>query len=35
MESHDVAKAAMNKIWGILFSTMDTAGMAKPAGYKG
>ena len=35
MESNDVAKAAMNEIWGILFSPINMAGMAKPAGYKG
>ena len=35
MESNDVAKAAMNKIWGILFSANNMAGMAKLAGCKG
>ena len=33
--SNDVAKAIMNKIWGILFSPTNTAGMAKLAGCKG
>ena len=28
MESNDVAKAAMNKIWGIVFNPINMAGMA-------
>ena len=35
MESNDVAKAAMNEIWGILFSLINVAGMAKLARCKG
>ena len=35
MESHDVAKAAMNEIWGILFSPINMAGMAKLPSCKG
>ena len=35
MESNDVAKAAMSEIWGILFSPINMAGMAKPAYCKG
>ena len=35
MESNDVAKAAMNEIWGILFSLINMAGMAEPARCKG
>ena len=30
-----MAKAAMNEIWGILFSPINMAGMAKQAGCKG
>ena len=30
-----MAEAAMNKIWGILFSPINMAGMAKLAGRKG
>ena len=30
-----MAKAAMNEIWGILFSPINMAGMAKLAGCKG
>ena len=30
-----MAKAAMNKIWEILFSSINMAGMAKLAGCKG
>ena len=29
-KSNDVAKAAMNEIWGILFSLINMAGMAEP-----
>ena len=35
MESNDVAKAAMNEIWGILFSLINMARMAKLASRKG
>ena len=35
MESNDVAKAAMNKIWGILFSLINMAGTAEPTHCKG
>ena len=35
MESNDVAIAAMKEIWGILFSPINMAGMAKLAGCKG
>ena len=35
IESYDVAKAAMNEIWGILFCLIHMAGMAEPAGCKG
>ena len=35
MESNDVAKAAINDIWGILFSPINMAGMAKLTGCKG
>ena len=35
MESNDVAKAAMNEVWGILFSPINRAGMAILAGCKG
>ena len=35
LESNDVEKAARNKIWGILFSQINMAGMAQPASYKG
>ena len=35
MESNDVAKAAMNEIWGILFSLISMAGMAEPFRCKG
>ena len=31
MKSSDVAKAAMNEIWGILFNPINMAGMAKLA----
>ena len=31
MESNDVAKAAMNEIWGILFSLINMVGMAEIA----
>ena len=34
MESNDVAKAAMNEIWGILLSPINMAGMAKLASCK-
>ena len=34
MESNDVAKAAMNKIWRILFSLINMASMAEPVRYK-
>ena len=30
-----MAKAAINKIWGILFSPINMAGMAIVAGFKG
>ena len=35
MESNDVAKGAMNEIWGILFSPINMAGLAILAGCKG
>ena len=35
MESNDVANAAMNEIWGILFSLINTASMAEPVRCKG
>ena len=35
MESNDVAKAAMNEIWGILVSLINMADMNEPAGCKG
>ena len=35
METNDVAKAAMNEIWGILCSPINMAGMANPTGCKG
>ena len=35
MEGNDLAKAAMNEIWGFLFSPINMAGMAKPASGKG
>ena len=35
MKIIDAAKAAMNKIWGILLSPINMAGMAKPAYCKG
>ena len=35
MESTDVAKAAMNEVWGILFSPINMAGMAILASCKG
>ena len=33
--SNNVAKAALNEIWGILFSPINMASMAKPVGCKG
>ena len=35
MESNNVAKGAVNEIWGILFSPIIIAGLAVLAGYKG
>ena len=35
MESNKVARAAMNEIWGILFSPINMAGMAILVGTKG
>ena len=35
MESNDVAKVAMNELWGILFSLINMAGMAEPVRCKG
>ena len=30
MESNDVAKVAMNELWGILFNLINMVGMAEP-----
>ena len=35
MESNDVAKVTMNEIWGMVFSLINMASMAKQAGCKG